>query len=121
MLWKKYGRERGNNVENQVNILGTNYIIIEDNDYLIASNADGECRPYAKQILIRNENNMLEKDLPVLQKMQRKNEVLRHEIIHAFFYESGLDDYCIDEKLVTYLSIQFPKLQSIFEKLDIEN
>jgi len=51
-------------------------------------------------------------------KMKRYREVLRHEITHAFFSESGLDGYCIDETLVDWIAKQFPKLCKIFAECD---
>ena len=48
----------------------------------------------------------------------RFNEVLRHEIIHAFFIESGLEDYNSNEQLVNWIAIQFPKMIKAFEEVD---
>ena len=42
------------------------------------------------------------------------NETLRHELIHAFFFEAGLVEYCSDETLVYFIAQQFPKLHKIF-------
>lgn len=52
-------------------------------------------------------------------KVKRYNEVLRHEIIHAMFYESGLMEYCDNEELVNYIAMQTPKLFDIFNSLTI--
>lgn len=45
-----------------------------------------------------------------------KDQVKRHEIIHGFLYESGLDTCCdwVCEEMVDWLAIQFPKLQKAF-------
>jgi hypothetical protein len=51
------------------------------------------------------------------------NKVKRHEIIHAMLYESGLDcnsDWATNEEIVDWVAIQYPKLKSIYEKLNIE-
>lgn len=39
-------------------------------------------------------------------------KTLRHEIVHAFLYESGLssEDWAGNEDLVDWLAIQFPKM-----------
>lgn len=44
-------------------------------------------------------------------------KVLRHEIVHAFLYESGLaenSDWAMDEEMVDWIAMQFPKLMVAF-------
>lgn len=101
-----------------VNILGTEYTI-EIDDTLEKSNMDGLCKEYDKQILIRNIGSMLCDDDSTETKKKRFNEVLRHEIVHAFFNEAGLEEYCNNEQLVDWVAVQFPKMQKIFQELDI--
>lgn len=49
---------------------------------------------------------------------------LRHEIIHAFLYESGLGesfthpDYGHEETMVDWIAIQFPKILEVFKEAD---
>ncbi len=43
---------------------------------------------------------------------------LRHEVIHAFFSESGLDDYSSNEELVNWIAIQFPKMLQVFKEIE---
>lgn len=73
----------------EVHILGTRYSIriIDEDDYRYDREADGWCDPSVKEILIFNYKQSAEsvKDLIAYQK-----KVLRHEIVHAFLYESGL-------------------------------
>ena len=76
----------------KVNILGTEYNLIV-NDVLEVPDADGLCKEYTKEISIRKMENMLCDQDTNEDKKKRYDEVLRHEIIHAFFTESGLDDY----------------------------
>lgn len=47
---------------------------------------------------------------------------LRHEIIHAFFYESGLwvnsgavENWAMNEEMVDWLAIQFPKMFDVMQ------
>lgn len=53
-----------------------------------------------------------------------QKSVMRHEIIHAFLYESGLaqswehTSYNHDETTVDWFAIQFPKIIEVFEKAD---
>ena len=103
-------------MKNSINILGTEYSI-ETDESLIDKGADGMCKEYDRQIAIRPLGNMLSDDDLTVTKSKRYNEVLRHEIIHAFFSESGLDDYSGNEQLVNWLAIQFPKMQKAFEEV----
>lgn len=50
-------------------------------------------------------------------------EVLRHEIIHAFLYESGMDNcsgpaesWATNEEMVDWFAIQSPKIFKIFRE-----
>lgn len=107
-----------------VNILGTTYkiIVIEQEDYRSNENTDGWCDSIAKEILIYNYVQSTEsvKDLVAYQK-----RVLRHEIIHAFLYESGLhsnsckaDCWAKNEEMIDWLSIQEPKIHKAFKEAD---
>lgn len=56
-----------------------------------------------------------------LENWQKKT--LRHEIIHAFLYESGLDwsasstdCWATNEEMVDWLAIQIPKIYTIFRE-----
>jgi len=54
--------------------------------------------------------------------MNLTDRIFRHELVHAFFYESGLDtesDFARDEILVDFLAMQIPKLAKLFEKLNL--
>ena len=46
-------------------------------------------------------------------------QVIRHETIHALFYESGMNDWASDELLVDYLSIQIPKICKVWKDLNV--
>ena len=46
-----------------------------------------------------------------------ENQVIRHEIVHAYFHEAGLMNYCYDERLVDWIALQLPKMTKSMEKL----
>ena len=101
----------------KVNILGTEYSI-EVDDTLEKTGIDGLCKEYNKQITIRNLGSMLNDNDSTDTKKITFEEVLRHEIIHAFFYEAGLEDYSDNEQLVDWIAKQFPKLEKVFKEAD---
>ena len=45
-----------------------------------------------------------------------KKKVTRHELVHAFLFESGLHDMAKDEQLVEWLAIQSPKMFEAMKK-----
>lgn len=45
--------------------------------------------------------------------------ILRHEIIHAFFFQSGLDSQCsfaVDEVLIDWLSLKLPEIVEVMNQ-----
>lgn len=103
---------------NKINILGTTYEIkyetAMENPKLINNN--GLCEFWAKKIIV-------DKALPEPETFDNLEEfnkkVLRHEIIHAFFGESGLKRYFEDEDLVDWLAVQFHKIEDVFRELKL--
>ena len=100
-----------------VNILGTNYYIIEEE--FGTKDTDGYCDYTNKEIHIRSDNvNELGNF------KSNMNKQLRHEIIHGFMAESGLqgnwqhtEQYGHDETTVDWFAIQFPKLLKAFKEV----
>ena len=107
---------------NTINILGTEYVVVrqkeEENPKL--KEANGLCEIYSKKIVLREID---EDDLNCYENIEAwKNKTLRHEIIHAFFAESGLRNNCSfaeDEELVDWIAIQFHKIEKVFNELGI--
>lgn len=103
----------------KVNILGTEYKICLKK--LGAEDMDGYTDPTSYEIAIRNDNFNEIGDFDALQRKQ-----LRHEIIHAFMNESGLQcnwqhtqQFGQDETTVDWFAIQSPKIFKVFQMLDI--
>ena len=108
-------------MKDRVNILGTEYKIIESTveadknlkDY------DGYCDTSSKICVV----DKMDKTEPGLkQNMPKyKNSVKRHELIHAFLYESGLDtcSWAQNEEMVDWLAIQSPKIFKTFTELGL--
>ncbi len=107
------------------NILGTEYniVIATEKDYPMLKEVDGYTDTSIKLIVVDACNEVTpdsKKDL----EMYRKS-VIRHEIIHAFLYESGLAEnsgsaqaWATNEEMVDWFAIQAPKIMRIFESVD---
>lgn len=94
-----------------VNILGTEYKVIREP--FADKDIDGCCDYTSREIRIRDDNVNEVGDFDELMRKQ-----LRHEIIHAFLAESGLQanyehyrQFGHDETLVDWFAIQFPKIK----------
>lgn len=103
----------------EVSILGIEYKIIEGNviDYPLLKECSGYVDYSVKEIIISTDTSDWEvDDIEII-----KKEILRHELIHAFLVESGLNKNCDwhNEEMVDWLAIQFPKLLDVFRKLEI--
>lgn len=98
-----------------VKVLGDKYRIRECHN--MPDNVDGLCFPYDREISLRPLEELLDGDTNEENKKARWRELLRHELIHAFFSSSGLDVYSDDETLVQWLAIMFPLMQRAFEKV----
>ena len=97
----------------QINVLGTVYTIYERsaNDDPNLEDMDGYCDKTSHEIVItKPDRNVTISDFEVYRK-----KIMRHEILHAFLFESGLHenwthDQGHDETYVDWIAAQFPKL-----------
>ena len=106
----------------KINVLGTEYTIeiIPKSEDVFLKKADGYCDKTTKRIVVsaKDETNELDDYSVYLKTM------LRHEIIHAFLFESGLHnnfthpEWGHDETMVDWIAVQFPKLMKAFEEAD---
>ena len=101
----------------KVDILGTTYKIKRKN--LKDADVDGWFDGTSKTIVIRKDNYNNVGNFEYLMKKQ-----LRHEIIHAFLYESGLDcnfehlqQFGHEETMVDWIAIQFPKIYDVYKEV----
>jgi hypothetical protein len=96
------------------NVLGTDYLLkiieSEDRDQFpdLSEEMDGYCNYYTKEIVV------VKDDSDTQGHEEYVDQVIRHELIHAYLFESGLHDYSMDETLVDWLSIQIPKIAEEF-------
>lgn len=110
------------NLHSRVRILGTEYTVIiaskEDDAFL--NSCDGYCDKTSKKIVIKEKDKNNELDL--FEEYQKK--IMRHEIIHAFLFESGLhenfkhEEWGHDETMIDWVAAQFPKILKAFKEVD---
>lgn len=112
-------------MKKEVNILGETYSIYynsrkKDNTL---ETKDGYTDNYSKKIVI---NTTFSEDWDVQDIDIYQKKVLRHEIVHAYLYESGLDvnsnkaySWAENEEMVDWFAIQAPKIIKTYKELGI--
>lgn len=105
----------------KANVLGTEYTIEfsnpQDDSRLI--DLDGYCDSTAKKIVISEKRN----DCEFINFESYQRQVMRHELIHAFHCESGIDcnleckEYGFPETIVDWFAIQYPKIEKAFKEV----
>ena len=103
-----------------IKILGAKWRIkfVPDNELLDEMGADGACDNSTRLIRVCKMESGNLGDLAAYQK-----KVLRHEIIHAFLFESGLaestlvaNQWAKNEEMVDYFAYQHDKIHKAFKK-----
>ena len=109
--------------ECRISILGTPYTVLFDvQEEELPEGADGCMDQSVRAIKI----GKFEPSRDSLKNLNEyKNKVLRHEVIHAFLYESGMwnnsgscEAWGQDETITDWIAIQFPKILEVFKELD---
>lgn len=104
----------------KVNILGMEYEIQRLPADKLEGKA-GETDFYTKEIKLSDLSD-IPVDIATVNIEAFKRDVLRHEIIHAFLFESGLDmqsgetdSWAQNETMVDWIALQFPKMLKAFQ------
>ena len=105
-----------------VNVLGEKYSIMFVDEYPerfsdFEESADALCNFYDKVIYVLNPK----------EKYLTEDGKIRHEIVHAFLFESGLSSnthgiygaWAENEEMVDWIAIQSPKIFKVFRELEI--
>ena len=104
----------------KVNVLGTVYKI----KYIPSLDGrGGETDFYTKEIRFSEQEDVpAEYKTDNLKEMQR--HVLRHELIHAFLFESGMDQssaaheaWAVNEEMIDWMAIQMPKIMAAYDSI----
>ncbi|MDF2906832.1 MAG: hypothetical protein K0R34_2153 [Herbinix sp.] len=114
----------------KVNVLGTEYTInkynYKDKPEFEKGKIDGYCDRVLKEIAYADMTtypgyeNETKESCNIVEK-----QVIRHEIVHAFLSESGLQDnagqpvgaWCANEEMVDWIALQFPKMLKAFQEV----
>lgn len=112
-----------------VNVLGTPYQIcvrkLDEDESFSRLGVVGYCDHVLKRIVVCDLSTMKECEHETPEYWAESQKwTLRHEIVHAFFAESGLHDsacevegpYTMNEELVDWIAIQGPKLHKAWEE-----
>lgn len=114
-----------------VSILGADwtisYVDYEADSYLKRNELDGYTSPSLKQIVVAysetvpNRGECSDQEHRISEK-----ETLRHEIVHAFLFESGLADCSLiinspwakNEEMIDWIAFQGPKIYKAWQDAD---
>ncbi len=96
----------------KISILGTDYELIIDrsDDNPKLHDADAYVEKWSKKIVLAP----YERDKMTVECLESyAAKIIRHEIVHAFFHECGLANYCADERLVDWIAHHLPNLERV--------
>lgn len=112
-----------------VNILGTEYAIIvkkyDEDEAFERRSIDGYCDSWTKQIVVCDMSTYKGWEHELLETISAaQKEALRHEIVHVFFSESGLEDSALspdvawakNEEMVDWIALQGPKIYKAWQE-----
>ena len=105
----------------KINILGADYSvsICTEKEYSRLEDCDGVCDETVREIAVQSyEKEALLPDSKKNLSVQSQ-KVLRHEIVHAFAFESGLaenSDWAQNEEVVDWIAIQGPKIYKAWQE-----
>lgn len=99
----------------KVDVLGQEYSLFFESDDEDFADCDGYCYQFDKKIRVKDKN--LQAGETDKGRENRLQQVLRHELVHAFCEESGVD-YDQDEQLVDWIARMIPKIENAMSKIN---
>lgn len=113
----------------EINVLGTQYSVIvkkyAEDEVFERRSIDGYCDGWTKQIVVCDMTTYKgwEHEPPETITAAQK-ETIRHEIVHAFFEESGLADSSLaleaswakNEEMIDWIAMQGPKIYKAWQE-----
>ena len=112
------------NLDTKVDILGTNYVIriSDEEDEPRLKGCDGFVDKTTKTIFVHDAVEDCNLGLPA----EHIHKVIRHEVIHAFMFESGLAEnwehqtFGQEEMTIDWFAIQLPKINKVLGHINSE-
>ena len=108
-----------------VDILGVPYkIFLRSSQDELPPNTDGTHDPTTKTIRVIDIEEDNSNRSQIQDVTEYKKRILRHELIHAFLFESGLhvetseEPWATNEEAIDWIAIQSPKIFKVFKELD---
>lgn len=110
----------------KVNVLGTWYemffkTLAEDQQL---EYSDGYADMHNKKIVIRHYVEADRGKDMVWPLIENENKVIRHELIHAFLFESGMSvnscpskNWAANEEMIDWMAIQMPKIMEAYDSI----
>ena len=115
----------------KIDVLGTEYSIAmwvyDEKPIFKNKSIDGYCDSIAKEIAVCDMKTFPGfEDETVSYCNQLEKQILRHEIVHAFLNESGLQEsglqysasWARNEEMIDWIALQFPKMLKAFKEVD---
>lgn len=107
----------------KINVLGVEYAITvcSEAEAPVLADCDGVCDETTKRLFVTNYGDSANDPSCKGNLQIQINKVKRHEIIHAFLFESGLAEnspWAQNEEMVDFFAIQFPKMMEAFKAAD---
>lgn len=114
-------------IPSTVSILGSNWKIIYKDDDPAFEEAKGYANHTTREIVIENLKYTDDPtDFNLEEQAIDQKRVLRHEILHAFLFESGLADssnsvdaWAVNEEMVDWFARQSPKIYKVYKELKL--
>lgn len=112
--------------EYKVSVLGTEYTVKltakGDDPTFEANGCNGYTDTSSKKIVVMKGAHDMDPEPGQLDDIVAyRKRVLRHEIVHAFMFESGLDDqsqWAQNEELIDWIAIQIKKMSKAMSKAE---
>jgi len=105
----------------KINVLGAEYTIMHSHgpEDTRLEDIDGLCDETTHEIVVETYAGEDGKPSSKANLDVQRKKVLRHEIVHAFLFESGLSensDWAQNEELVDWIAMQGPKFYKAWQK-----
>lgn len=106
----------------KVNVLGTEYIVTRFNNCNDprTKDCDGFCDETTKEIFVETYEAECGNPGSKARLDVQSKKVLRHEIVHAFMFESGLAEnsfWAQNEELIDWIAMQGPKIWKAWQEV----